>query len=195
MRTRAAEAAAAAELAKVPDWLWDGLAPPVPVEAIADSHYGLLVEERPDLPPTKSGAAPLSGVLLPHLKEIWVDAAEALRSPGRRRFTIAHELGHWVLHCGTGAATSGAGVFCRNTEVREEAGAGAPGSGPLIVDDAGYPPEEVDANQFAAALLMPRDVVVAEHARLGGREDLLCRALGVSLVALQRRLWFLSAQF
>ena len=57
----------------------------------------------------------------------------------RRRFTIAHELGHYVLH-------------------RDEIGEG-------ITDDALYRsrlggPLERQANRFAANLLMPRDLIV-----------------------------------
>ena len=32
-------------LAEVPDWIWDGETLPVPVEDIADSHFGLLVRD------------------------------------------------------------------------------------------------------------------------------------------------------
>ncbi|MEJ7717436.1 MAG: hypothetical protein WKF31_05505 [Thermoleophilaceae bacterium] len=120
------EAAAERELARVPDWLWDGVDAPVPVEAIADSHFGLLVDEGTDLAALAalSGGdggpgGTVSGLLLPDRKEIWVDAGEAARAPGRRRFTIAHEIGHWVLHCLHGAAGTGRPVHCRATEVRE----------------------------------------------------------------------------
>jgi hypothetical protein len=198
-RVRAAEASAERELDAVPDWLWDRSEPPVPVEAIADSHYGLLVGDHADLRELAGAGAgaPLSGVLLPGMREIWVNAAEAARAPGRRRFTIGHELGHWVMHCRLGEVAEHATVHCRATQVREQAGAevtpdGEPG-GPRVVDDSGYPPEELDANQFAAALLMPRALVLAEHRRLGGDERRLCEALGVSLEALRRRLWFLTA--
>ena len=59
----------------------------------------------------------------------------------RRRFTIAHELGHYVLH-------------------RDEIGVGEG-----ITDDALYRsrlsgPLERLANRFAANLLMPRDLIV-----------------------------------
>ena len=59
----------------------------------------------------------------------------------RRRFTIAHELGHYVLH-------------------RDEIG-----EGEGITDDALYRsrlggPLERQANRFAANLLMPRDLIV-----------------------------------
>lgn len=90
-------------LEKVPAWLWDGETLPIPVEHVADSCHGLLVRDVEDL--TSAPGAPLlahghalSGLLLPDRGEIWVNAAEGRDWPGRRRFTIGHELGHWCLH-------------------------------------------------------------------------------------------------
>lgn len=107
-------------LAAVPSYVWDGAALPVPVEDIADSHAGLLVRDVDDLrqapgaPPLEPGQS-LSGLLLPSLGEIWVNASEALEWPARRRFTIAHELGHWSLH-----RDADRGVFCRAAMVDPE---------------------------------------------------------------------------
>ncbi len=53
--------------------------------------------------------------------------------PGRRRFTIAHELGHWELHNGQSQ------FLCSQEDMR----------------DYGRSPMEVEANHFAAELLMP----------------------------------------
>ncbi len=36
-------------LARVPEYVWDGKSLPVPVEDIADSVFGLLVRDEPDL--------------------------------------------------------------------------------------------------------------------------------------------------
>lgn len=55
--------------------------------------------------------------------------------PGRKRFAIAHELGHWLLH-----ADASQLLACTNEDMR----AAYQGS-----------PEEVEANYFAAELLMP----------------------------------------
>lgn len=184
-----AEASAERELAAVPDWLWDGKTLPVPVEHIADTHYGLLVSEHDDLA-EMAGLEPgsaVSGLLLPDRREVWVNAEEAARAPARRRFSVGHELGHWVLHCRFGAHPSAHVVHCRRSEVREEAAAEAD----QFIDD--YAPDELDANQFAAALLMPRSLVLREHERSGGDERVLCETFGVSGIALQRRLWFLTA--
>ena len=90
-------------LAGIPSYVWDGETLPVPIEEIADTHVGLLVRDVEDLgtapgaPELGHGQA-LSGLLLPAVGEIWVNAEEARQWPARRRFTIAHELGHWRLH-------------------------------------------------------------------------------------------------
>jgi hypothetical protein len=190
-RARAADAAASRELERVPSWLWDGASAPVPVEALADSHYGLLVEEASDLR-ARAGlneSAHLSGLLLPAEKLILVDRDEAARAPGRRRFTITHELGHWVLHC---SAASRAPVYCRDTTVRES----DPAATPSPADPAtqlDYSTSELEANQFAAALLMPRDLLLAEPRPSSTDEEYdLAASLGVSREALLRRLWALD---
>ncbi len=61
---------------------------PVPVESIAEDLLGLAVGVRDDLE--------VSGMLLPAERRILVNAAEP---EPRRRFTIAHELGHWICQC------------------------------------------------------------------------------------------------
>jgi hypothetical protein len=166
-------------LAEVPDWIWDGDRLPVPIEHIADSCFGLHVRDVEDLRtapgvPDLPAAQGLSGLLLPSLGEIWVNAAEARDWPPRRRFTIGHELGHWCLH-----RTSGA-VWCR---------AGAVDPEPSV--RPAYPPEEADANEFAAALMMPAHLVRRHYERLRKREgcfEQLCRIFGASGAAMSRRL-------
>jgi hypothetical protein len=193
-RALAAETAAGEQLGTVPGWMWDGESLPVPVETIADSHYGLLVREEADLAALAGlSGAHVSGLLFPLEREIWVDADEAVRAPVRRRFTIGHELGHWVLHCDLGAiAAVGGIVHCREETVREEAAVEDDVSGSHLTGLDGYPLPELDANQFAAATLMPRGLIEREHARVGGDVKKLTRAFGVSTVAMERRLWFLT---
>ena len=158
----------------VPDWLWDGRSLPVPVEVIADSHFGLLIRDVDDLTrapgvPDELKATELSGLLLPDRKEVWVNRTEALQWPPRRRFTIGHELGHWCLH-----RLQGETVYCRAHAVAE--GDEAP---PLGIED--------EANVFAAALLMPSNLV---RERYGRNVDFwaLCDEFGASGAAMGRRL-------
>ena len=116
---------AEAVLAELPPYIWTGDAPPIPIDEIADSHFGLHVRdvvpaemrEAPGLRDEVADGETISGLLLPSLGEIWVNADEAVQWPPRRRFTIAHELGHWVLHRSGQQA-----LFCRKASVDESQG-------------------------------------------------------------------------
>jgi hypothetical protein len=112
---------------------FDGDDVPVPVESIAEDLLGLQVDESAELN--------CSGLLVPAERRIWLNAREAAGSPGRRRFTIAHEVGHWICQVLEGRWRP---VFCRAVEVPT---------------DGGYPPEEREANVFAAELLLPESTV------------------------------------
>jgi hypothetical protein len=165
-------------LAGVPSYIWDGVSLPVPVEDIADSHVGLLVRDVDDLTaapgaPAMSAGQALSGLLLPDRGEIWVNAQEAQEWPPRRRFTIGHELGHWQLH-----RHGGRGVYCRASVV-DEADAEVP---------APRPEPEEEANAFAAALLMPAQLIRDEYATCGQDFALLCERFASSGAAMGRRL-------
>jgi IrrE N-terminal-like domain len=192
-RALAAERAAEGELSTIPNWIWDGASLPVPIETLADSHYGLLVREHPDLCELIGIPAQghVSGLLMPATREIWINAGEAARAPNRRRFTIGHELGHWVLHCDLGARDGGA-VHCRDSTMREEGAVVDRDGSPHLADLAEYPPPELDANQFGAALLMPAALVAAERRAVGDDVDRLAATFNVSTMAMEKRLWFLD---
>jgi len=172
------ETLAEAFLAAVPSYVWDGETLPVPIEEIADSHAGLLVCDVEDLnrapgaPRLGQGQA-LSGLLLPIVGEIWVNAEEARQWPPRRRFTIAHELGHWCLH-----RDAESNMFCRSSAVEAAPSENRP---PL-------PLEEEQANAFAAALLMPARLVQQEYVRCNRDFVSLCDRFGASGAAMGRRL-------
>lgn len=180
------EQRADALLAEVPGYIWNGARLPVPIEEIADTHVGLLVRDVEDLSaaPGAPELAPdqsLSGLLLAGKGEIWVNASEGKQWPPRRRFTIAHELGHWRLHRRPGRQA----LFCRQASVSE--------------DDAEQPdrerrkppPIEDEANVFAAALLMPRHLMREHYERLRLEHDCharMCRLFGASQIAMGKRL-------
>jgi Zn-dependent peptidase ImmA (M78 family) len=105
---------------------------PVRVEALAEDLLGLHVVE--------AQLDSLSGVLYPSERRIVLNAADG---PTRRRFTLAHELGHWVCQCLEGHAGE---VFCRAEE--------------MTLDPAAKAVER-EANVFAAELLMPEPEVRA----------------------------------
>jgi Zn-dependent peptidase ImmA (M78 family) len=132
---------------------------PVPVQRIAEDLLGLQVLEGSDL-------GDVSGALYPGVREIVLNADEA---EARKRFTLAHELGHWVCHC---VDRRDRPVFCRHQDVG------------LSSDRA----LEREANVFAAELLMPEPelrVVFASHS--GVKE--LAAEFGVSPLAMQWRLY------
>lgn len=111
---------------------------PVPVEQIAGKHAFIVMEDMAD---------DISGVLIPltdeSLPHKWVIAVNSNHPAVRQRFTIAHELGHLILHNFTRPHADG------RLQVRfrdEESSKGR-------VD------EEIQANQFAAELLMPEQFV------------------------------------
>jgi len=111
---------------------------PVPVEAIATDLLGLKVSESEDLE--------VSGMLLPPERQIWVNAREGVP---RRRFTLAHELGHWVCQHLEGKT---APIYCRAADVQLK---------PSAADRT----FEREANVFAAELLMPEASVREEWPR------------------------------
>src|SRR5919204_2126941 len=106
---------------------------PVDVESIAGDLLGLEIEESWDID--------YSGMLLPLERRILLSARERGRNdpPLRRyRFTIAHEIGHWICHCGGPVPQP---RFCRARDLREDTDRTL----------------EREANVFAAELLMPEE--------------------------------------
>ncbi|MDE0925061.1 ImmA/IrrE family metallo-endopeptidase [Aurantimonas coralicida] len=69
----------------------------------------------------------------------WGIVCSTGQTPGRRNFTIAHELGHYLLHRVMIEAKDEGGIYCQEESVHR-------GEGPDI---------ERQADQFAANLLMP----------------------------------------
>lgn len=153
---------------------------PIDVDEIATELEGLDISERanlallPGLDPEPTSA--LSGLLLPEEKRIWVEATEAARSTGRRRFTIAHELGHWCLHH-QGTAHGRSAQWCRPTDV-----------GPEVIKVTSDRRIEAEANRFAASLLMPEAQVRSEAEQAHLNIPLLAKRFGVSVRAMQIRL-------
>jgi hypothetical protein len=140
--------------------LFGGHEIPVPVESIAEDLLGLTVRESPELA--------CSGMLLPARKEVWINASEHARER-RPRFTLAHELGHWICHC-VGARPKA--IYCR------------PGDLEMEVDRR----LEREANVFAAELLMPEPAVRGAFARTPDAARLASR-FDVSPEAMQWRLF------
>ncbi|HVG07207.1 MAG TPA: ImmA/IrrE family metallo-endopeptidase [Thermoanaerobaculia bacterium] len=117
--------------------------PPVDVERLAKREGLRVVEEKLE--------SEISGML-------YLEGGSALilinqdDAPVRKRFSIAHELGHYKLH------SSSSSVFVdRRVRFRDAS------------SSQGTIKEEIEANNFAAELLMPEDFVLREVVRLRGR--------------------------
>jgi Zn-dependent peptidase ImmA (M78 family) len=147
---------------------------PVDVAALA-RHHGITVYAAQFADAEVSGAIEQLG---PRRGRLWVNQ---LDPPVRQRFTIAHELGHWFLgHLETSrAVTDLSPAFGPAWAFRA-----APVHTPL-------PPRERAANRFAAALLMPRPLLldwVERDPRTLTHPDALARVFDVSVQALRIRL-------
>lgn len=120
----------------------------------------------------------LSGVCIKEKHRI-VIGVNSFHANTRQRFTIAHEIGHLVLeHKGD--------VFIDQTVMRRDA------KSSQAVDR-----QEIEANQFAAELLMPRDLVLAAVERRQSKKsdlsptaivDELSQEFQVSTQAMEHRL-------
>jgi hypothetical protein len=99
-----------------------------------------------------------------------------IREEGRRLFTLAHEIGHYVL-----PTHSKKGAFCRTRDVQSWA--------------PGLPQREIEANRFAAEILMSR-VLILEKFRTEPSFRVsrsIGRLFGTSLTASTCRLVELSS--
>jgi predicted transcriptional regulator len=152
---------------------------PIDVQHLAEEVENLDVQEHADLTtvegaPSLPAGATLSGLLIPATRRVWVNAVEAQRSAGRRRFTIAHELGHWRLHSNAAGAHT---RFCRSDEI-----------GASQAEARAARQIEREANRFAAALLMPEARLREEAPKHHLNVKVLADRFGVSVAAMQVRL-------
>ena len=111
--------------------------PPIPVEAVAH-HLGAKVKFSP------FEGDELAGMLIRGADRI-VIGVNSLHHPNRQRFTIAHECGHLMLHRGEVHVDHNFRVNRRDEE-----------------SSLAKNPEEIEANRFAAELLMPWSMIHAE---------------------------------
>ena len=142
---------------------------PVPVESIAEDLLGLRIEQSHDM-------GDLSGVLFPAERLIVLNASEATHdgTPIRRhRYTIAHEIAHWVCHVlGAPPGSKLSPSYCRTADLLQDADRTL----------------EREANVFAAELLMPQPEVRAAWAS-GGEIDFVADHFAVSRLSAHWRLY------
>jgi Zn-dependent peptidase ImmA (M78 family) len=122
----------------------------------------------------------LSGFLLRRPgKQPPIIGVNRLQAPARQRFTVAHELAHLLLHATTPVHVDRMLVNLRDTHSGE-----------------GTSEEEMEANLFAAELLMPANFLQRDVAKLGTAFDVddelqvarLAKRYGVSKQAMTIRL-------
>lgn len=147
--------------------------PPVRVEQLA-ADLGCIVSRRP------FDDEDISGLLLRD-GETTMIGINSVHGENRQRFTIAHEIGHLTLHPGRPMILE----KIVRVNLRD----------PLSSQATDR--QEIEANQFAAALLMPRDFILSEWRRLLDRlarpskEDCiqkLAAKFDVSALAMEYRL-------
>lgn len=126
--------------------------PAVPVERIAKS-LKLTVRKAPL-------DSDLSGALVRSDGEAYI-GVNSRHHPNRQRFTIAHELGHFVLHNGMKLHVDD--DFRVNWRDGDSSRA--------------VSPEEMEANRFAAELLMPTQLIVKDIEELESVTDAAVRSL------------------
>ncbi|HWI62742.1 MAG TPA: ImmA/IrrE family metallo-endopeptidase [Symbiobacteriaceae bacterium] len=153
----------------------------VDVELLAAILFDLGVQQVPDL---RVGEREYAGFLDPEAALIVV---EETHHEHRRRFSIAHEVGHYVLHFLP--RTAPVGVFACTTRDMETAAV------PTGSDRLQHYRQEVEANQFAGELLMPAPAVRAMCKVTGGQVGKLARHFNVSVRAMEIRLERLQLPF
>lgn len=136
---------------------------PVDVEGLALA-LGLLIRKS-NLPDD------ISGKLHKLSDEYFEIEVNEKHSDNRQRFTIAHELGHFIFH----KHLIGDGI------VDDCAYRSSNRSNPNIGSN-----EETEANKFAANLLMPGDLI-SQYVSEGKRAEQLADLFGVSLAAMKIR--------
>lgn len=117
--------------------------PPVNVEEIAERKGAIVVEE-----PLKN--QDYSGFLYRTTDSAPVIGVNSVHSANRKRFTIAHELAHMLIHPKTGVHLDEVVIHMRNSKSAE-----------------GSNDEEMEANRFAAELLMPRAFLETDIQSMG----------------------------
>lgn len=162
------------------------LFPPVAVEDIADLLYFLAIDTTDSLP------ANIAGKLYTEDRVIEVKKSDAYV---RQRFTIAHEIGHYQLHvvaAGLLPQIHSCGDQIINSSNEQESvllpGFETPIAKSQIVTPGDARRLEIEANRFAAELLMPVSLIEVAIATYGADVSTLAKLFDVSLPAMQFRL-------
>lgn len=140
-------------------------APPIPIDDIVEEYLKITVELR-DLR-TEFPEGDVLGAIYFNDKKIVIDQSlvpeDFPSMRGRYHFTLAHELSHWRLH---------RNLYLRRANERTL----LPGAAPRpdhVLRSRQSDPKEFQANNFAACLLMPRDMVKRDwHEQYGSMDPI-----------------------
>lgn len=144
------------------------------VELVASLLFSLGVEKVPEL---RVGEREYAAFLEAGQGLIVV---EATHHEHRRRFSVAHEVGHFVLHYLP--KTGGDTYRCTPEDMERGSAPGGAGAG------AAHLRQEWEANLFAAELLMPEQPLLAMYRVVGGSVSRLAKHFCVSPQAMEIRL-------
>ncbi|MEX0732376.1 MAG: ImmA/IrrE family metallo-endopeptidase [Aquisalimonadaceae bacterium] len=112
---------------------------------------------------------PLEDDISGHLKAGdtgWIITVNSLHHPRRQRFTLAHELGHFILHSGGDHRDFVDKALFRSDQTS---------------------PEETEANRFAAGLLMPSEEFKRFAKDQSSKVEDIAEYFGVSALAVRVR--------
>lgn len=113
-----------------------------------------------------------SGYLKKVSDKNWVIVVNKNHNPKRQRFTLAHELGHYILH--------------KNEDTCFEDS--------ILFRDDHVSPLEYSANRFAAELLMPSELITQSIKRGSTTLEELADKFQVSVLAVKQRILTLGYQ-
>lgn len=145
-----------------------GNEPPVDIYKLLD-NYGITVHPRkfPDKHANVCGFV----VFLDGEETSPVFVLNVDNSDERKKFTLAHEFGHWILHKDKLVKDPSLGVLYKNP-----------------IGDRDLDQVEKEANQFAAQLLVPGAMLQAEHETTSEHSKDLAKEFGVGEDIIRYRL-------
>ena len=126
--------------------IWQGVVNKVDIDALIEFEYGLEIEWKNIDHFSKDGL--VLAAIIPKQKKIYMNDSQKelfMEKMGTMNFSKAHELGHWILHVTEQqdyeqlAFSEQETFYCRSSSKK--------------------PPQEIQADMFAASLLMPKEIV------------------------------------
>lgn len=154
--------------------------PPIPIDRIVEQFLDLIYDWD-DIPDEEDGR--VLGCLIPKSKKILMNSRHLdyfASYGGTEAYTKAHEVGHWIMH------------VAKETDSYQPMLPGIKEGESYLCRDGKSNPREIQAEKFAAYLLMPRHLIMQEvnghdltkWPRLYALKDLF----GVSITAMKHRL-------